>query len=184
MSYFVNYYDTLFGDVVATGERARAANTYSAVDLEGGEEVTDFGDDDGNEGSGDSDDNNFQSPPSQNLFPSTSFKSGSSSVSKRKKSRAELVGEKLDGLVVAMSCRSTTATAASEDPTLNEAIILIDSMPQFCPVSDLYFFAQQYILHPGNRTLFLKARNNELRYGQILYNFKYFKGPGSSSDGQ
>ncbi|KAK1374948.1 hypothetical protein POM88_031141 [Heracleum sosnowskyi] len=45
--------------------------------------------------------------------------------SKRKKSGAELVGEKLDGLVA----------AASEDSTLNEAIILIDSMPQFCPAT-------------------------------------------------
>lgn len=127
MSYFVNYYDTLFGDVVATGERARAANTYSVVHLEVGEEVIDFGDDDGNEGSGDSDDNNFNSTPvPQNLFPLTSFKSGTSSGSKIKKSGAEFVREGLDGLVAAMSCRKPAATAANEDPTLNEAIMLID----------------------------------------------------------
>ncbi|KAL6571641.1 hypothetical protein OROHE_003284 [Orobanche hederae] len=72
----MNYYDTLFGDIVATGDRARAANTYSAVNLESGEEFTEDLSDDGKEGSGDSDDN-LQSPA--DLFPSSSLKSGKSS---------------------------------------------------------------------------------------------------------
>ncbi|KAK1375460.1 hypothetical protein POM88_031653 [Heracleum sosnowskyi] len=87
----MNYYDTLFGDIVATGERARVANTYFAMNLEVGEKFTEvFGeDDDGKEGNGDSDDNNVQTPP--NLFPSSSLKSGRSSGSKRKQSGVECV---------------------------------------------------------------------------------------------
>lgn len=77
MSYFVNYYDTLFGDIIATGERARATNNYSTVNLEEGEDVPDFGDDDGNECSSDNDDNNYETPPppsTLNLFSTNSFK--------------------------------------------------------------------------------------------------------------
>ncbi|KAL8101099.1 L10-interacting MYB domain-containing protein-like [Apium graveolens] len=184
MTYFVNYYDTLFGDVIATGERAKAANNYSAVNLEEGEDIPDFGEDDGNEGSGDSDDNNYETPqpPSRNLFPTNSFRSGSSSGQKRKKSGAEFVREGLDGLVAAMSCKSTAGSA--EDRSLDEAIAVLDAMPEVDAGSDLYFFAQRYILNTGNRTLFLKARNNELRYGQLQYNYKHFKGSGGSSDRQ
>lgn len=73
-----NYYGTLFGDIVATSDRARATNTYSAVNLEVGEEFTDLVYDDGKEGSGDSDNNKLQSPQSHILFPSSSMKFGKS----------------------------------------------------------------------------------------------------------
>ncbi|KAK1384432.1 hypothetical protein POM88_022167 [Heracleum sosnowskyi] len=43
LSLYMQYYDTLFGDIVATGQRAKAANTYSAVNLEVGEEFTEVG---------------------------------------------------------------------------------------------------------------------------------------------
>ncbi|WOH14848.1 hypothetical protein DCAR_0934374 [Daucus carota subsp. sativus] len=59
LSLFMTYYDTLFGDVVATGDRARTANMYSAVNLETGEQFTEEAADDGKEGSGDSEENNF-----------------------------------------------------------------------------------------------------------------------------
>ncbi|XP_074375365.1 uncharacterized protein LOC141717156 [Apium graveolens] len=162
MTYFVNYYDTLFGDIIATGERAKAANKYYAVDLEEGEDIPDFGEDDGNEGSGDSDDNNYETPQpaSQNLFPTNSFRSSSSSGQKRKKSGAEFVREGLDGLVAAMSCKSTAVS--TEDRTLDKAIFVLDAMPEVDAGSDLYFFTQRYILNTENRTLFLKVRNNEL----------------------
>ncbi|XP_074359219.1 uncharacterized protein LOC141698428 [Apium graveolens] len=99
------YYDTLFGDIVATSERAKAANTYSVVNLEVGEDFTEVLGDDGKEGSGDSDDNINE--PSPNLFPSASLKSGRSSGSKQKKSGALYVREGLDDMVAAMSYRST-----------------------------------------------------------------------------
>ncbi|KAK1399781.1 hypothetical protein POM88_009644 [Heracleum sosnowskyi] len=106
LSLYMQYYDTLFGDIVATGQRARAANTYSAVNLEVGEEFTEVmgEEDEGKEGSGDSDDNNIQSPP--NLFPSASHKPSKRSGSKRKRSGAEFVREGLDSLTAAMSYRS------------------------------------------------------------------------------
>lgn len=166
----MQYYDTLFGDIVATGERARAANTYSAVDLEVGGEFTELVDEDqGKEGSGDSDDNNMQSPT--NLFPSSSFKSNRSSGSKRKKSGAEYVREGLDGILQAMSSRSTSTTAANEDASLNEAVDLLDSMDEVPCGSELYYFARRYILDKGNRTLFLKARNNEYRFGELMWSY-------------
>lgn len=50
-----------------------------------------------------------------------------SSGSKRKKFGAEFVREGLDGLISAMSCRSTAGTTpAIEDPTLNDAITLFE----------------------------------------------------------
>ncbi|XP_074335525.1 uncharacterized protein LOC141672762 [Apium graveolens] len=167
MTYFVNYYDTLFSDVIATSEWAKVANNYFAVNLEEGEDIPDFGEDDGNEGSGDSDDNNYETPqpPSYNLFPTNSFRSGSSSGQKRKKSGAEFIREGLDGLLVVMSCKSTASSA--EDRTLDEAIAVLDAMPEVDAGSYLYFFAQRYILNTENMTLFLKARNNKLHYGQL-----------------
>ena len=42
----------------------KTANTYSSVDLEVSQEVTDLGEDDGKEGSGDSDEDNLQTPQS------------------------------------------------------------------------------------------------------------------------
>ncbi|KAK1378286.1 hypothetical protein POM88_025030 [Heracleum sosnowskyi] len=170
-------YDTLFGDIVATGQRARAANTYSAVNLEVGEEFTEVmgEEDEGKEGSGDSDDNNIQSPP--NLFPSASHKPSKSSGSKRKRSGAEFVREGLDSLTAAMSYRSTQTSAATDDAALNAAVDLLDNMEQVPPGSELYFYARRYLLDKGNRTLFLKARSNELRYGELMYNFTRRAGP-------
>lgn len=133
MSYFMNYCDTLFRDV-ATGERARATNIYSAVDLEEGEEVTDF-DDDGNESVTTT--FNHHHHQHHSICFQTSFKSGLSSGSKIKKLGAEFVQEGLDGLVATMFCRNTAGTA-NEDSTLNEAITLIDYMPQLDPGNELY----------------------------------------------
>ncbi|XP_074348745.1 uncharacterized protein LOC141687391 [Apium graveolens] len=117
LSLYMQYYNTPFGDIVATSERAKATNTYSAVNLEVGEDFIEvIGDDDGKEGSGDSDDNIIE--PSPNLFQSASLKSGRSSGSKRKKSGAEYVREGLDDLVVAMSCRSTQTTTTNADVSL------------------------------------------------------------------
>lgn len=184
LSIYWDHYSTLFGDVVANGNRARAANTYSAVNLEIGEDFTETGEDDGREGSGDSDDNH-QSPQSNVLFPNSSLKSGRSSGTKRKKSGAEFVREGLDGLVAAMSCRSTSTTAANEDVTLMEAVGILKSMTQVPYGGDLYYFAQRYLLNKGNRLLFLSEQNDELRYGQLMYNFRLNnKAAGKQSAGQ
>ncbi|XP_074373616.1 uncharacterized protein LOC141713958 [Apium graveolens] len=157
MTYFVNYYDTLFGDVITTGERAKAANNYSAVNLEEGENIPDFGEDDGNEGSSDSDDNNYETPqpPLQNLFPTNSFRSGSTSGQKKKKSGAEFVREGLDGLAVAMSCKSTAGSA--EDRNLDEAIVVLDVMPEVDVGSDLYFFCSAVYSEHWKHDAFFKG---------------------------
>lgn len=100
----MQYYDILFGDMVATRQKANIANSYFVVHLEVGEEFTEIlSDDDGKERNGDSDDN-VQSP--SKLFPSSSLKSGRSSGSKRKKFGVEYVREGLDRIVAAMSSRS------------------------------------------------------------------------------
>ncbi|KAK1352428.1 hypothetical protein POM88_053367 [Heracleum sosnowskyi] len=171
LSLYMQYYDTLFGDIVATGQRARAANTYYAVNLEVGEEFTEVmgEEDEGKKGSGDSDDNNIQSPP--NLFPAPSLKSSKSSGTKRKKSGAEFVRVGLDSLVAAMSYRSTQSTAATDDAALNAAVDILDNMEQVPSGNELYFYSRRYLLEKGNRTLFVKAHSNELRYGEIMYNF-------------
>ncbi|KAK1395266.1 hypothetical protein POM88_014322 [Heracleum sosnowskyi] len=130
LSLHIQYYDTLFGDIVATGQRARAANTYSAVNLEAGEEFTEVmgEEDEGKEGNGDSDDNNIQSLP--NLFPAPSLKSSKGSGSKRKKSGAEFVRAGLDSLAIAMSYRRTQSTVATDDVALNVAVDILDNMEQ------------------------------------------------------
>ncbi|KAK1385020.1 hypothetical protein POM88_022755 [Heracleum sosnowskyi] len=125
--------------------------------------------DEGKEGSGDINDKNIQSPP--NLFPAPSLKSSKSSGTKRKKSRAEFVRAGLDSLATAMSYRSTQSTAATDDATLNATVDILDNMEQVPSGRELYFYARRYLIEKGNRTLFLKARSNELRYGEIMYNF-------------
>ncbi|KAL6571640.1 hypothetical protein OROHE_003283 [Orobanche hederae] len=46
-------------------------------------------------------------------------------------------------------------------------------MDNVIPGSDLYYFARQVFLRDRiNRAFFLKAPNNEIRFGQILYAYK------------
>ncbi|KAL1815465.1 hypothetical protein ACET3Z_018039 [Daucus carota] len=103
LSLFWFSYDTLFTDIVATGERARAPNQRSAIgeqsvaDEEGHEFVSTPPGDLKKEGSGDSD---LELGPNH-LFPqsySASQKTGSSG-SKRKKSGAELIRDSLEGVI-------------------------------------------------------------------------------------
>lgn len=178
LSLIMTYYETLFGNIVATGERARTADTYSAVNLETGVEFTDDAGDDGKEGIGDSEDNNMQLPP--NLFPSTSLKFGKSRGSKRKRSGVEMICDCLDRLVAAMSSRSTQSTAAqlkaaNDNAALKEAFDILNNMEQeqVIPGSDLYCFAAQVFMHDRhNRCFFLKAPSNDVRLQQLLYAFK------------
>ncbi|KAK1358543.1 hypothetical protein POM88_051799 [Heracleum sosnowskyi] len=111
----------------------------------------------------------FQRPP--NLFPAPSLKSSKSSGTKIKKSGAEFVRAGLDSLAAAMSYMSTQSTIATDDATLNVAVDILDNMEQVPSGSELYFYAKRYLLEKGNMTLFLKARSNELRYDEIMYNF-------------
>ncbi|KAK1390045.1 hypothetical protein POM88_018223 [Heracleum sosnowskyi] len=145
LSLYIQLYDTLFGDIVATGQRARAANTYSSVNLEVGEEFTEV------------------------MAPS--LNKSKSSGTKRKKSGAEFVRAGLDSLAAAMSYMSTQSIAATDDAALNAAVDILDDMEQVPSGIKLYFYARRYLLEKGNRTLFLRARSNELRYGEIMYNF-------------
>ncbi|KAL1813935.1 hypothetical protein ACET3Z_024000 [Daucus carota] len=174
----MTYYETLFGNIVATGERARTADTYSAVNLETGVELTDDAGDNGKEGIGDSEDNNMQLPP--NLFPSTSLKFGKSRGSKRKRSGVEMICDSLDRLAAAILLRSTQPTAAqlkaaNDDAALKEAFDILNNMKRERLIlsGDLYSFAGQVFMRDRNkRTFFLKAPSDDVRLQQLLYAFK------------
>ena len=187
----MNYYDTLFGDIVATGSRARTTNTYSAVNLETGGKFTEAQADDGQEGSGDSGEHlpepdiqvqpnmpNIQVQP--NLFPSPTLKSGHSSGSKRKRSGAEYICDRIDGIFSNMSSRSTQTTAAQmraahEEAAMNAAFDVLNSIEQLVPASLLYNFAgQEFLANKNNRAFFMRAPNNHVRYEAILYAYNKF----------
>ena len=67
------------------------------------------------------------------MFPSTSLKNGRRSASKRKRSSAEMICDSFNGLIIALSSRSTQSTtaqmrAAKEDAAITEAFAILNSM--------------------------------------------------------
>lgn len=158
-------YDTLFSDIVATGQRARAPNQQSTV----GEQQSAIGEE-LREGSGDSDEELREN----NLFPDSyaSQKQGSSGT-KRKKSGAEIIRDSLEGVMKVLACKSkSTASTAAVDNSLNEAIDILDAMEEIEFMSSKYHFAATWLTRKENRIIWFKCRSNAQRASTINYNYE------------
>ena len=112
------------------------------------------------------------------LFPSTSLKTGRSSGPKRKRSGAEMICDSFNGLVIAMSFRSTQSTAAQmraakKDAALTEAFTILNSMEQVIPGTALYCFAGQvYLRDKVNMTFFIMAHDNAICLELLIFALK------------
>ncbi|KAL1827031.1 hypothetical protein ACET3Z_005443 [Daucus carota] len=114
------------------------------------------------------------------MFPSTSLKNGRRGASKRKRSSAEMICDSFNGLIIALSSRSTQSTAAQmraskEDAALTEAFAILNSMEH-----DIKHMENMSSLHPGSsgsrRFQNLKSHQGFQRHEGIIKDRRWYHG--------
>nr|XP_016494046.1 PREDICTED: uncharacterized protein LOC107813309 isoform X3 [Nicotiana tabacum] len=183
-------YDALFADVVATGERARAANQEQSSGIgvnldEEGINVIDDCDKEhftslNDEMSDESDDlqniNSVMFPePSLKRQKSTDGISTSSQVRKsKKKTAATLIKEDIHSLIEFMSSKSTATSPAVDETSIEKCIGTLGQIPDILAESEIYSFTMNMFRKKNNRRIFLGMPTDEARKCWLEFNYQLY----------
>ncbi|XP_055814204.1 L10-interacting MYB domain-containing protein-like [Solanum dulcamara] len=181
-------YDTLFSDIVATGERARAANQEQMygirVDLDE-EGTNNFDGYDKEHLVNPSDEGNDESDDIQNvesiIFPKPSLKrrgsiddtgTGNQVKTNKAKSSAASFREDIHSLVEIMSSKSTATSPSVDDSVIDKCMNKLATFSDIPPRSGKYNYVCNMFLKKDVRQLFLKMETDEARKSWLEYNYQ------------
>ncbi|OIT07667.1 hypothetical protein A4A49_63125, partial [Nicotiana attenuata] len=183
-------YDALFADVVATGERARAANQEQSsgiglnLDKEGINVIDDCDKEHftylNDEMSDENDDlqniNSVVFPePSLKRQKSTDGVSSSSQVRKsKKKTAATLIKEDIHSLIEFMSSKSTATSPAVDETSIEKCIGTLGQIPDILAGSEIYSFTMNMFRKKNNRQIFLGMPTDEARKCWLEFNYQLY----------
>ncbi|CAN4128283.1 unnamed protein product [Withania somnifera] len=170
LSHIWFHYDALISDIVATGERARAANQ---------EQMPEIG--------ADLDEERAKCDDLQEMdslmFPKPSLKRQistdsigiSSPVKKSKtKSAASSMKEEMHSLVELMSGKSIATSHAVDDPPIDKCIDMLSSIPEISSGTEMYNYIVNMLLKKDIRQVFLKMPSDEARKSWLEYNYELY----------
>uniref|UniRef100_M1DMM2 Myb/SANT-like domain-containing protein n=1 Tax=Solanum tuberosum TaxID=4113 RepID=M1DMM2_SOLTU len=146
-------YDALFSDIIATGERARGDESDDPQDM----------------------DSTMFPKPSLKRQISTDGIGTSNQVKKSKtKSTAASMKEDMHSLVELMSNKSTAASHAVDDPTIDKCMDFLANIPGIFERGEMYNYFVNMFLKKDIRQVFLKMPTDEARKSWMEYNYQLY----------
>ncbi|XP_075083604.1 uncharacterized protein LOC142167342 [Nicotiana tabacum] len=184
-------YDALFPDIVATGERARAASQeqMSGIGLDLDDEINNFygydqGEQFGNLNDEKSDDSDDILQHAHSVrFPEPSLKKlksidgvGTSSQGKKSKAKYGAVSLKHDihSLLEMVSNKSSATSLTTSEATIEKCIDLLVTIPGISEGSEIFNFSLNLLVKKETREIFSKLYADEARKSWLEYNYQSY----------
>lgn len=170
-------YDILFGDAVATENRALVPAGPSAVIKLKDEDY--FIDEanaavEGAEGSECSDSQASRQPGNDDIQIPVASEKKMSSGTKRKKG-AVSPKDDIDSLVNIMASKSTESSFHTADaPSIRECMDKLEEIEGIPKTTPLYWYSQNLFTRPDMRTIFMKQRCDRSRVGWLEFNYSEY----------
>ncbi|MCD7459945.1 hypothetical protein HAX54_042375 [Datura stramonium] len=150
-------YDALFSDIVATEERARAANQeqISGIRVDLDEEET-----------------NDVDGYAKEHFTNPNDEASNLGKKSKTKSAAASMKEEIHSLIELMSSKSTTTSPSIDDPTIDKCMYILSNLPDIPEESGIYNYTVNMFLKKDIPQVFLKMTTNEAQKSWLEYNYE------------